>query len=509
MRILLLVFLSFAFRWPVLSRAASLHSDAAIVGLQTRHMMQGEWAPFLHGSGYQSSTDAVLAIPWFALFGAEPWVLLAATLALHALYTLCIDAILRHVGLAPWRAFALCLALVFTPPPIHTYALYPPRQAAITLAGLAMLAAVRAVGPRMAALACAAAGAAVYADPYAQVFLPGVAILLLAKRSVHTTRTWGAIVAGSFAGAALPYWLRHRSDASIGQMAFGFEPWRTERAWHILRNDAAAWITSARAYVPGVFEGHHPWHAPPWFHGVQLVGATTLVLGAMSAGVLVFRASIRWETRLAGIAGLSVWGLTLGAFFVSVMVMDLYSTRYLAALVLTAPLALAPLASLLPSSRASLTAASAWCTYLCAAGVSGWLGFAPLTDGWRVTDHASGTGVGEAQLLAACKEHGVQAVMTDYWAAYRLAFLWHEEVVAMPPTAHEDRYPPYRAEYMRSAHVAYVHDAARSRETLAVAEALARAQGRVMAHEQVGAFTVWWVEKAAGEPPFEPAWPPP
>ena len=501
MRILLLLFLSFAFRWPVLSRAPSLHSDAAIVGLQTRHMMHGEWAPFLHGSSYQSSADAMLAIPWFAVFGAEPWVLLAATLALHAIYTLCIDAILRHVGLAPWRAFALCLALVFTPPPVHTYALYPPRQAAITLAGLAMLAAARAAGPRLAATACVLAGAAVCADPYAQVFLPGVGILLLTHRNMHTARTLAAVAAGSVLGAALPYWLRHRADASVGQMAFGFEPWRIERAWHILRDDAAAWITSARAYVPAVFEGHKPWHAPIGFHIVQLLGSAVLSLGAISGAALAFRRSIRWDTRVAGLAGVGIWSLTLGAFFVSVMVMDLYSTRYLAALVLTAPLALAPLASWLPSVRTL----PAWCMYLCAAGVSGWLGFAPLTDGWRVTEHASGKGIDEAQLLAACKEHNVRAVMTDYWSAYRLAFLWHEEAVAMPPTSGEDRYARYRAEYTQASHVAYVHDPARSRETPAAAEALAAAQGHVTSREQVAAFTVWWIDKTTGAAAVERA----
>ena len=79
-----------------------------------------------------------------------------------------------------------------------------------------------------------------------------------------------------------------------------------------------------------------------------------------------------------------------------------------------------------------------------------------------------------------------------------MAFLWREEAVAIPPTAHEDRYAPYRAEYMRSSHVAYVYDPARSRETLVAAEALANAQGRVTAREQVSGFTVWWLDKLEG-----------
>lgn len=495
MRIFFLVLLSVVFRWPVLSHAKSLHSDAAIVGLQTRHMLAGEWAPFLHGSGYQSSTDAILALPWFALFGSEPWVLLSSTLALHIAFTLCVDAVLRNAGLSRWRSFLLCLALVFTPPPIHTYALYPPRQAAITIAGFAMLAAAKSRGPRMIALSCVLAGAAVYADPYAQVFVPAVFVLLASRA---TTRSWSGLAAaasGSLVGACLPYWLRHRADASNGPMGFGFEPWRIERAAKLLRTECGPWITSAKAYVPAVFEGHQPWPAPSWFGFVQTLGATTLVIGALSAGVLLFVRSVKWPLRAAGVAGLAVWGLTTAAFFVSVMVMDLYSTRYLAALVLTAPLALAPLAAWMQSRTALLP----WGAYLSAAAVAGWLGFAPLVSGFSLTEHPSGRGVDEDALLKACKEHQVRAVMTDYWAAYRLAFLWKEQVVAMPPTAHEDRYARYREVYARAEHVAYVYDPARSREKPGEAAALAAAQGVVSSSSQIGSFTVWWIDKPVGK----------
>jgi len=48
--------LSFLTRLPALMNASGTNSDAAVVGLQARHIFH-EWSPFLWGSGYQTSAD--------------------------------------------------------------------------------------------------------------------------------------------------------------------------------------------------------------------------------------------------------------------------------------------------------------------------------------------------------------------------------------------------------------------------------------------------------------------
>jgi hypothetical protein len=67
-----LVFLlvaSIVARAPALINARGVNSDAAIVGLQAMHILDGEWSWFLWGAGYQASFDAVLVAAVFALAG--------------------------------------------------------------------------------------------------------------------------------------------------------------------------------------------------------------------------------------------------------------------------------------------------------------------------------------------------------------------------------------------------------------------------------------------------------
>ena len=68
----LLVVSTICFRLPVLVNAAALNSDMAVVGLQARHILHGEWSWHLWGAGYQSSVDALLTAAVFALIGSSP-----------------------------------------------------------------------------------------------------------------------------------------------------------------------------------------------------------------------------------------------------------------------------------------------------------------------------------------------------------------------------------------------------------------------------------------------------
>src|SRR5690348_6666602 len=134
-----LVVLSFGARVPEMLDAAATNSDAAIVGLQARHVLHGEWTPFLWGSGYQTSADSTWAAALFRVFGPSPLVLMLSALSLHVGQTICVFCMLRRRMSAP-AALVGSLPLVFTTACVHSYALYPPREMSLFLAFAALLA---------------------------------------------------------------------------------------------------------------------------------------------------------------------------------------------------------------------------------------------------------------------------------------------------------------------------------------------------------------------------------
>src|SRR5215204_5290946 len=122
-----LLFATLIFRLPPLLNRGGVGSDAAIVGLQARHMLRGELSPFLWGAGYQGSLDAALLSVAFAVAGASPLVLMLVPLCGHLLLTWFVYDIVRK-KLPPASAALAALPVVLTPQAISGVALYPPRQ---------------------------------------------------------------------------------------------------------------------------------------------------------------------------------------------------------------------------------------------------------------------------------------------------------------------------------------------------------------------------------------------
>src|SRR6185437_10779423 len=110
----------------------STNSDAAVVGLQAMHIRHGEHSPFLWGSGYQTSADSYVAAAFFTVFGPTALALMLSALVLHLAATYFVFATLLRRA-PPWPALMLTMPLIFSPASVNTYALYPPRQLAITL----------------------------------------------------------------------------------------------------------------------------------------------------------------------------------------------------------------------------------------------------------------------------------------------------------------------------------------------------------------------------------------
>src|SRR4029077_16991267 len=102
--------------------------------------------------------------------------------------------------------------------------------------------------------------------------------------------------------------------------------------------------------------------------------------------------------------------------------------------------------------------------YLFVAFAGGWLSHGDWVRGPLPRQTDAGRGVVEARVLKALQERKVDAAIADYWASYRLDFLWREAVPVVPYHASQDRYPPYRAKFDAAKSFAYIHDRDRSFE---------------------------------------------
>lgn len=484
-----LVIASFAFRLPALVNAEGTNADAAVVGLQAMHILRGEHAVFLWGSGYQTAADSYVAAAYFALFGPTGLALRLSTLVDHVALTLAVFGILAR-RLRPAVAALLALPLVFTPATMHTYILYPPRQLAITLSfvglwladGASFAAASGGEGAigavddrsRRYRLLRYAAGAAIgafacAADPYTLLFLPlwglwalGIAFDSWPGEIGSALRLGARRLAAGAIGAAIggvPYLLLLRTPRHTeGTLSLDWAD--VPRRFALLADECFPALISTRvySYAPDGTWGPYPFSRG--FQAVQHVGAWLFLAAIVSGLGLAFAKRIPWSTRRIGVVGALALPLTLAAFLSSRMVMDRHSSRYLVAIVLFAPFAFAPLAHLFRGLRASIALAP----YLVSAAVSGWTAFRPWCDGLRI-DPTWGRHEDERALLDALSERGVRHAIADYWSSYRLTFLWREAVIVVPKAVSEDRYPPHREAFSRAGRVAYIHDPERCNES--------------------------------------------
>jgi hypothetical protein len=181
--------LSTLFRLPALVNAGTVNSDAAIVGLQARHILHGEWSWFLYGSGYQTSVDSFVAAAFFVVLGSTPLALILSTLVGHiALTSLAFLTLVRRVSVP--QALVCVLPLVLTSSPLHTYILSPPRQASLTLVFVAIFLLDGASASEWRSRRWYAAGAAVaslacFADPYALLLYPSCSRSVCSRQAIR------------------------------------------------------------------------------------------------------------------------------------------------------------------------------------------------------------------------------------------------------------------------------------------------------------------------------------
>jgi hypothetical protein len=453
---------------PPLLNAAGTQSDAAIVGLQAMHILRGETAWFLWGSGYQTSVDSYVAAGFFRVLGATPFALMLSAFAGYLFLVAFAYATVRR-RFEPWSAALLVSPLVVMAPPVHIYAFYPPRQAALTLLFVAIWVldgapTARSPRPRI-ALGTVLAGLACFADPYALLFLPAAAVLLLFITQTAPTRRAALLhlatgLAGSIAGL-VPFWLlSHSAGASHG--VFHLTAARLVRNVALLKDECLPYLlgTDVRYFAPG--RGVVAWDAPRWFRVVQHLGACALLAGIVAGGFVALGGRASRSARRLGAAGAILLPISLAAFSVSVMAMDRLSARYLVAIVLVAPFALTPVLSTVGRRAFAIVLVP----YLASIGVAGWLGYGDNVNGASIRLE-NGKAEDELRLASALRARGLHYGLADYWVAYRLTFLMREDPIVVPWHAELDRYAPYRHAMEAEQTLAYVYDPYWSGEDLA------------------------------------------
>jgi hypothetical protein len=490
----LLVLASLASRAPALANPDTTNSDAALVGLQAMHILRGELSPLLLGSHYQTSVDAFVAAGFFAVLGPTPFALMLSALALHIALTLMVFFVLARALDTP-RAFLLSILLLCTGAAIHSYALYPPRQAALTLAIGAVCSFLSARSLRAIAAGGALATLSLFADPYALLVLPAAAVSGLGaifrdkgERSVRARRA-GALAIGALIGAIPllllarhPAWKSGETGLSLGVLGKNFG---------LLLSPCGPWAFGFVVYRPTLIANYAPWHPALAVRLVQHLGAALLVLACFVAPFAAFSRRSAHATRPLALAGGVLAWSTLAGFLLSVMVMDHFSMRYLAAAILGAPFALAPLASMLTVRRAFALVAP-----MAASGlIGGWASFGPVVNGLRIA-HLPGY-EDEQALLAALDADGLHEAVADYWVSYRLAFLSRERLVVIPSHAAQDRVAAYVPRVEAAQRYAYIVDPYRSEEPREAVERRLREAGILERTLTVGKMTVFVVRGPA------------
>ncbi len=463
---LALVGLSFAFRAPALLNAAATNSDAAIVGLQAMHILEGDRALFLLGSGYQTSSDSFVAAGFFSVMGPTPIALMLSSFTLHVVSTLLAYATLRR-HMSGWGAFVPALALVFTTSCLHSFALYPPRQLSLTLVMAAVCVIDSAESGVRLGLGALLVMLAWTSDPYAMVLV--APLLGFAALHAWTSPTRASATIGGYVGLVLgavplgALWVHPNAHHGVTETSTDV----LSHNWHLLVTECFPWMSGTAIYAAVHWMDYARVEESALLHAFQITGVI-IACGALIYGAytIAARKELLALRRLHAFA-LATVVVTITGFLISRMVMDKFSMRYLAAIALVLPFALAPVVNRLGPKNGALLLAP----YLVSAAIGGWLGYGPYVDGPRPVLTGSGRATDEAQLIAQLDARGVNDAVADYWSAYRLTFLARERVQFVPLHVQQDRYPPYRLRFESAKRVAYVYDELRSFEDRSQIEA--------------------------------------
>lgn len=487
-----LLVLATLFRLPPLYNADAINSDSAVVGLQAMHILRGEWAFRLWGAGYQGVVDSTLVALSFRIFGPTPLaVYLVPFGGLLLMVVLAFDVLRRR--LPPLAAAACVMPLVFSGMANNTPMIVVMRQTLATTLVLGVWLAdgaeASAIRRQRLALSAACFALGVYIDSFAVVSMPACACIWIAcafdltkipvatiRRAIRISLRVAAAVVAIFAVVLI--------DSAEARKHFGDNA-------TLFFTQCLPFALCLRVFVKGEELVAVPWQAPPAVLLLQIVGAGGFLFALVASiraacSTTTSSESLPWPIRRLGLFGFVATAATVTAFLVSGRAVDMWSARYLAPIFWFAPFTLAPLAHSLSRARFFALLAPFWATTL----VGGWLSYGGFVDGAHIRIDPLTVGAEERALLEDLRSVGVRHVEAHYWIAYRLTFITHEHVLAVPIDPRDDRYAPYRRAVEAAPVRALVFHPAEPRAKPEPYEAQLRESGVPFERREAGGFVV-------------------
>jgi len=469
------------YRLPLLLNAAALDSDGAVVALQARHILQGEWSWFLWGTNYQASFEPLMHALAFAVFGSGPLQVVCGMLA-GALLMIALAFLALRPYLGNGAAMLCCAPLVFAPYAYNHFIQVGFRQWPLTAFIAAVCLFDRSRNARSAPALAFAAGALLFFMLYLDLFtlqvLPAL-LLLGVLRLRGDGRRLAAGATGVAAGALFFFLVR---SGLPGAAPLKLELSRLSHNAALLARCGPS-LAGAQVLWSAVGGTVRAWDAPWPIRAIQIGGALSL---AVSLAITI-RALLRVPdgTRTMGLFGLVAIAGSLAGFLLSTWPSDLASVRYLSPGAVALPFALAPAAAWLGARRFAITFSPAIVALL----VSGWLSYGDLVRGPLPVRSPRGVARDEYELRDWLRGREIHAAAADYWLAYRLSFLWAED----PTVANVDgweRMPAYRRRLDQAPRQAWVFHPMVAQTPADRYERRLRRDGITFESVQIAGFTV-------------------
>jgi Dolichyl-phosphate-mannose-protein mannosyltransferase len=526
------------FRIPPMLNAGGVNSDAAVVGLQALHILEGEWSASLWGTSYQGTLDAILAAASFKLFGPTPFALLLVPLVgMELLIVLWFDLLRRFVS--PWAALACVMPLVVATIAINSPMIYLMRQTLMTMVALGCWMFWKAAGQRRPWLLLFVGGfllgLSLWVDFFGAALMPAAWVMALGAAHEGAVQTQAHTAAPSFvedlqprsllatlraeggrgffttlraagasgflttlraagarlfvamlgfaAGLALTTWLRGGLGGG-GAASTTFDRFKYNLT--LLLETCLPFSVGTKVFIRGEPLHAQLWTPSPGIFALQRAGAVALGLAVLVALVAVFVRRTPRAVRWLVLAGLAALTSGLGGFLISIMPTDMWSARYLAPVFWFMPMTLAAMACWW-GPRAMWIVLS---PYFATAAICGWLTYGVFVDGPRPTLHPRGAAQDERALFDALKAENVTVAAAQYWLAYRLSFLSQERLIVMPLDESADRYPPYRQAFAGSQRQALIFHPSEPRAQPSQYVQMLRSMNAKFETRQIAGFTV-------------------
>jgi hypothetical protein len=485
------------FRIPALLNAGWTNSDGAVTGLQALQIFHGEITWLHWGRTYLTCLDSVVLVPFFAIFGANPWTMMCVTMLGQFTATAFTFATLKK-RLDERAAFVAVLPTVLMTMALDIYLFFHIRTwcVAVALSAVWLLdGASESKRPWLRyALGTAAAIFAAFIDLYAIQFVAPLLLFALlccfdGERDLKKWAKRGAAVGGATVVTLGVVKVLH----GIAHVQTDRAGWSINSIPHNLRlfwDTCLPWVTGSKVFaVTDTWPLEQP--SGTVFGLIQQAGLGVFLLASVFGAALWAWPQMAWEKRRLGVLGTALVFVSFVGFIGSGTVTDIWASRMLWPMVFGVAFALAPASHFLKGWRLPAVLSP----YLLSLLIAGWLSYGHYVNGILPATTPRGTAQEELALGKLLREKGVKYATAHYWIAYRLTFLFHEDPIVVPLDS-EDRYPRYKREFDAAPTVAYIFHPSEPWQPAAPYEAALQRSGLHYEKLDYAGFIVFIVTRA-------------